>query len=80
MKANSSRYVNKSHKLKKIHSLCVYSVFPLQDRKKLSYRTRSRVNQGDIVRLIAPGGRGASELPPMLSYIESLGNIILVVN
>lgn len=32
-----------------------------------------KVNPGDIVRIIAPGSAGDSELPPMINYIESLG-------
>lgn len=49
-------------------------IFHLLQEQEAAYSTQVvRANVGDVVRLIAPGGRGASELPPMISYIESLG-------
>lgn len=48
--------------------------FRLQNRKSFN-NIHSRASLGNVVRLIAPGGRGASELPPMISYIESLGKM-----
>jgi len=50
-----------------------YTVSASETKFITDHSTHLRVNQGDIVRLIAPGGLGASELPPMISYVQSLG-------